>query len=154
MLTMLLVHTEVKICPPPTHQAALRILKNKRTGAMFVGKMEKSSAKKWNVQFQGILEQVGRQEKITTITDAVTVNVCFCYKHSIDSKRTAKRMGLPFIPKRTRPDLDNLAKSVLDCIVNAGWLKDDSQIVELQLSKRHTDDEGLTIDILRYPIQT
>jgi Holliday junction resolvase RusA-like endonuclease len=121
---------------------------------MFVGKMEKSSAKKWNVQFQGILEKTRAEEKIATITDAVTVNVCFIYKHTIDSRRTAKRMGLPFIPKRTRPDLDNLAKSVLDCIVNAGWLKDDSQIVELQLSKRHMDTEGLTIDILRYPIQT
>jgi Holliday junction resolvase RusA-like endonuclease len=151
---MLLVHTEINICPPPTHQAALRILKNKKTGAMFVGKMEKSSAKKWNVQFQAMLEKTRAEEKIATITDAVTVNVCFIYKHTADSKRIAKRMNLPFVPKRTRPDLDNLSKSVLDCIVAAGWLKDDNQIVELQLTKRHADEEGLTVDILRYPIQT
>ena len=39
----------IAIEPPPTHQAALRILKT-RDGRQFIGKMAKSSAKKWSVE--------------------------------------------------------------------------------------------------------
>lgn len=38
------------------------------------------------------------------------------------------------IPKTTRPDLDNLAKGVLDSLQNHAF-GDDSQVVELRLSK-------------------
>jgi len=150
---MRLATIDLAIYPPPTHQAALRILKNKATGKMFVGKMQKSSAKKWCVEAEMLMRQARKAQAVDTIQDAVTVSVCFNYAHTEDSKRRAKRLNLPFVPKRTRPDLDNLAKSTLDALVAAGWLADDNQIVELQLSKRHSEFEGLTIDILTYPIQ-
>lgn len=43
-------------------------------------------------------------------------------------------------PKTTRPDVDNLTKLVLDALTSAGvaW-KDDAQVAELLLSKRHAD---------------
>jgi Holliday junction resolvase RusA-like endonuclease len=59
----------------------------------------------------------------------------------------ADREKLQFVEKATRPDLDNLAKGVLDCMVDAGVLKDDGQISRLTLAKYYSDTEMVTIDI-------
>jgi Holliday junction resolvase RusA-like endonuclease len=135
----------LRIEPPPTHQAALRILKNKKTGAMFVGKMAKSSAKKWNVEFTALLIEAKNKFNVKTYTGPTTVGVVFVYPHT---KQSAKEGHS--VPKVTRPDVDNLAKSVLDCMVSAGWLEDDNLIVELILKKIHAPSAQVVIDIDDY----
>lgn len=135
----------LRIEPPPTHQAALRILKNKKTGAMFVGKMAKSSAKKWNVEFTALLIEAKQKFNVKTYTGPTTVGVVFVYPHT---KQSAKEGHS--VPKVTRPDVDNLAKSVLDCMVSAGWLEDDNLIVELILKKIHAPSAQVVIDIDDY----
>ena len=135
----------LRIEPPPTHQAALRILKNKKTGAMFVGKMAKSSAKKWNVEFIALLIEAKQKFNVKTYTGPTTVGVVFVYPHT---KQSAKEGHS--VPKVTRPDVDNLAKSVLDCMVSAGWLEDDNLIVELILKKIHAPSAQVVIDIDDY----
>jgi Holliday junction resolvase RusA-like endonuclease len=132
--------------PPPTHQAALRILKT-RDGRQFVGKMASSKAAKWGKAATLLLKaEVARQDH-KTIEGVCYVRVNFYYSHTKDSKRVADREKLQFIEKATRPDLDNLAKGVLDCMVGAGVLKDDGQIARLTLSKYYSDTEMVTIDI-------
>ncbi len=135
----------LRIEPPPTHQAALRILKNKKTGAMFVGKMAKSSAKKWSEAFTIMLKEAKHKYSIKEYDGQTTVGLVFVYPHT---KATAKQGHS--VPKVTRPDVDNLAKSVLDCMVNAGWLKDDNLIVELILKKIHSETAQVVIDINDY----
>jgi Holliday junction resolvase RusA-like endonuclease len=135
----------LRIEPPPTHQAALRILKNKKTGAMFVGKMAKSSAKKWNVEFTALLIEAKNKFNVKTYTGPTTIGVVFVYPHT---KQSAKEGHS--VPKVTRPDVDNLAKSVLDCMVSAGWLEDDNLIVELILKKIHAPSAQVVIDIDDY----
>jgi Holliday junction resolvase RusA-like endonuclease len=135
----------LRIEPPPTHQAALRILKNKKTGAMFVGKMAKSSAKKWGVEFTALLREAKSKFQVKTYEGATRVGIVFVYPHT---KQSAKQGHS--IPKVTRPDVDNLAKSVLDCMVDAGWLKDDNLIVELILKKIHSETAQVVIDIDDY----
>lgn len=39
-----------------------------------------------------------------------------------------------------KPDCDNLAKAVLDCLTQAGAWKDDSHVVEIIVTKRYCDD--------------
>lgn len=39
-------------------------------------------------------------------------------------------------PKVTRPDLDNMAKGLLDCLVQSGLMADDAQITRLVLTKK------------------
>ena len=132
--------------PPPTHQAALRILKT-RDGRQFIGKMAKSSAKKWSQAATLLLKAEMNKQGYQTIDGVCRVGINFYYPHTKDSKRAADREKLQFIEKATRPDLDNLAKGVLDCMVDAGVLKDDGQISRLTLSKYYSDIEMVTIDI-------
>lgn len=46
-----------------------------------------------------------------------------------------------------RPDLDNLAKAVMDCCTQIGIWKDDSQVVELQVSKTYAQPAGCFVSI-------
>jgi len=112
---------------------------------MFVGKMAKSSAKKWNVEFTALLIEAKSKFNVKTYTGPTTVGVVFVYPHT---KQSAKEGHS--VPKVTRPDVDNLAKSVLDCMVSAGWLEDDNLIVELILKKIHAPSAQVVIDIDDY----
>ena len=44
-------------------------------------------------------------------------------------------------PKITRPDVDNLTKTVMDSIQSSGLIKDDSQIVELHVIDLYGDKD-------------
>ena len=50
---------------------------------------------------------------------------------------------------KAKPDLDNLAKSVLDCLTNMSFWIDDSQVTELKIRKDWNDvcAEGMHIEI-------
>lgn len=55
-------------------------------------------------------------------------------------KSHSSRKGLkPNAPEwhTSKPDADNLAKAVLDCITQLGFWKDDSQVVALDVRKRY-----------------
>lgn len=47
----------------------------------------------------------------------------------------------------TRPDLDKMARSVLDSITAAGVWGDDSQVVDLILSKRYGTQPGVEVTV-------
>jgi len=139
----------IKIDPPPTHQAALRILKTK-DGRQFIGKMAKSSAKKWSVEATSMMKQLAQEAKVTPLDEPCQVGIVFIYPHTKESKKIADKTGVDVVSKSTRPDLDNLAKSVLDCLVDSGWLKDDGLIVELILRKGHGEQPMVIVDITPY----
>lgn len=46
-----------------------------------------------------------------------------------------------------RPDIDNLAKGVLDCLVPAGWITDDALIDQLIATKGRSADARLEVEI-------
>jgi Holliday junction resolvase RusA-like endonuclease len=53
-------------------------------------------------------------------------------------------------PVKSRTDVDNLAKAVLDSLQNAGLIANDNIITDLTVSKRYADEdhpEGVEIDI-------
>jgi Holliday junction resolvase RusA-like endonuclease len=137
----------IAIEPPPTHQAALRILKAK-DGRQFIGKMAKSSAKKWSVEATRLMSAA--RGNSVSFDKPVQVGIVFIYPHTKESKRTADKTGADVVIKSTRPDLDNLAKSVLDALVDSGWLKDDSLIIELILRKCHGEQAMVIVDITEH----
>lgn len=49
--------------------------------------------------------------------------------------------------KTSKPDLDNLAKTVLDALNGIAFV-DDSQVVDLRLSKVYADKEGTNIKVV------
>lgn len=50
-------------------------------------------------------------------------------------------------PKVTRPDLDNMAKGLLDCLTQSRLLMDDSQVCDLRLSKTFGENPMVVIEI-------
>lgn len=45
----------------------------------------------------------------------------------------------------TKPDADNLAKAVMDALTDAGLWRDDTQIVQLNVTKTYDANEGVTV---------
>lgn len=43
----------------------------------------------------------------------------------------------------TKPDIDNAEKAILDALTNAGWWRDDAQVVELSSSKAYHSKTGI-----------
>ena len=58
------------------------------------------------------------------------------------STNTKKRKGTW---KTSRPDVDNIAKLLIDCMTKSGFWVDDSQIVRLSLSKQYSTKAGAEI---------
>jgi Holliday junction resolvase RusA-like endonuclease len=63
-----------------------------------------------------------------------------------DSKRVRSREQ---IPHDTKPDWDNAAKGICDCLAKLRFLEQDSQIVDGRVRKWRGDEPG--IEILLYP---
>lgn len=131
-----IVNIRVPIEPPPTHQSALRVLKNKKSGKMFVGKMATSTAVKWKHAFMLALN---KWTPATPLSGALRVTVNFGYpllKKHIDAGKKRNNHGVMIIEaKVTRPDCDNLVKSVLDALTDSNYIVDDSNVVSLSISK-------------------
>ena len=49
--------------------------------------------------------------------------------------------------KNTKPDLDNSAKTLIDCLAKRGHFSDDAQIAELTVMKVWSDSPGTRIKI-------
>lgn len=62
------------------------------------------------------------------------------------------RTGAP-ISHTTKPDLDNLAKAVMDALSDVKLWNDDRQVIELEVSKRYGEGwtEGLQLSITELP---
>ena len=65
-------------------------------------------------------------------TTAIKVEIDFLFPHPSYIK---KRDRGHWLPKVTRPDVDNMAKGLLDCITRVGLIQDDGLIYDLRLRK-------------------
>lgn len=128
------------IDPSPTHQSALRVLKNKQ-GKMFVGKMANSKATQWKKEFM-YKANAHKPAKPLDCPLEVTIN----FKYPYLQKHTKADKMCP-LPKTTRPDLDNLEKMVLDSLAECGFMTDDSLVVKKHSSKMFSDCSSISIDI-------
>lgn len=131
----------VYIEPSPTHQSALRILKNK-AGKMFVGKMSSSKASRWKKEFIAkVLKDRPDKPYNFPLYVEITFEYPFLKKHKGE---------VDILPKTTRPDLDNLEKMVLDGLVDAGYMVDDSLVCSKHTHKLFSvSGPRILIDITR-----
>lgn len=143
--------TTINLCiePPPTHQAALRILKT-RDGRQFIGKTSKSSNVKWSKTAILLMKSEFVKHQWKTLDEAAQVGVLLVYPHTKESAKIQGRTGAMFVPKSTRPDVDNVVKTILDCLVDSQWITDDGLIVELIIKKVYGKDAAVFIDIEPY----
>lgn len=123
-----------------THQADLRILKTK-DGRQFIGKMANSDIKAWVRDFKdAILRMNVIPDK--PLDGPLEVTLYFGFPNIQSDKGKV-------MPMTTKPDFDNLAKSVLDALTDMGFWTDDSQIVFGKVAKFRTPMPFIAVSINR-----
>lgn len=68
----------------------------------------------------------------------VRVSIIACFKPPKRSKKIVQDMLLNTILPTKKPDVDNIAKIILDGLNNVAWL-DDVQVVEMTVTKRYKE---------------
>lgn len=110
-----------------THQADLRILRTK-DGRQFIGKMANSDIKRWVEQFK-LMARKNVPDK--PFDGPLELTLYFGFPLIKSDKGKAAAMT-------TKPDFDNLAKSVCDALTDLGFWHDDSQVVFGKVMKFRT----------------
>lgn len=93
--------------------------------------------------------------RVSMFTTAIAVEVDFYFPNPVN---TPKRNRNKTFAKTTRPDADNMAKGLLDCLTEVGLIQDDALIFDLRVRKfttgQHHVGIGITItdDIDNYKI--
>jgi Holliday junction resolvase RusA-like endonuclease len=78
-------------------------------------------------------------EPLPVAPTAVDLAVVVARPPSHRTKAGALSKGAPGWPPARAGDVDNLAKGILDAAVHAGVLPDDSQVVDLHVTKRYAE---------------
>ncbi len=86
----------------------------------------------------------GRPRGFKPFEGPVRVMVTFCFAAP---KSWSKKARAAITPKTTRPDLDNMAKTVLDAATRAHVWRDDAQVTRLDLRKAYGPEEFVRIVI-------
>ncbi len=116
-------------CNPPTSTAQQR---------QFFGKGKTAltpAAKKASATWQAIVEQ-HKPEKPLQGALFVRIGVTWF-------KKTDKA----YIPRTVKPDVDNLAKLILDAMTKAGYWQDDKQVYNLNIAKFDGPIGGLAVTV-------
>lgn len=78
------------------------------------------------------------------LSGALRLNLIFCLPIPKSASKK-KRAEMHFVSKR--PDVDNLAKAVMDAINQVGIWEDDSQVAKLEIEKVYSDEPRCLITI-------
>lgn len=134
-------------CIPPkaTHQGSMTIMK-RRDGTQFVGKMQSSKGKKTQ---DDLLSLLAPHRPHKPIGSPVVVSVEWAYPFRKSEPKKNRFDGLPCV---TRPDCDNLAKLLLDCMTRLAFWNDDSQVYRLFFEKCYRHEPGIRVVVKEDPI--
>lgn len=81
------------------------------------------------------------------IEKRVPVIITILYQFPFQANASKKRLDQKWEPMIERPDVDNLTKSVFDCLTELELIADDSQIVIARLGKIRSIHPGIRIKI-------
>lgn len=115
-----------------------------RTGRYYPQFYEKEKVKKAKDHLAFYLRQYAPKEPLTG-----PIGIKIEYHFGRGSK-PKKYIGAP---KDTKPDLDNMAKALLDVMTKLKFWNDDAQVVNLQISKNWSEDEEAGIWIVVTQLQ-
>ena len=127
--------------PKATHQGSAMILRRK-DGSPFVGKASNSAGAKAKKTLLVLLCANAPRQPFDGATE-VKVDMVFPWRKSEPKYRKEKGK----VPMTTKPDLDNLAKLLLDVMVDARYLTSDQIISKLTMEKSWGDEVGITIQL-------
>lgn len=83
---------------------------------------------------------LGRHTPGAPLSGPLAVRITFCYEPD--------RLHPAGSPKVTVPDVDNLAKTVIDSMKRLGWFaEDDAQVADLLLTKGYQHPQGVYVSV-------
>ncbi|MGA0408794.1 MAG: RusA family crossover junction endodeoxyribonuclease [Limisphaerales bacterium] len=131
-------------CNPPktTHQANLQPLRNRRTGALFIGKRSSSKGKALQKEFRALL--LPHKPK-TPLSGPVSLQVAYLYAWNKSEPKKNRTSG--WMWKATRPDADNLPKIFVDVMTDLGFWEDDGQIAQFLFQKAYVTNPGIRVKL-------
>jgi Holliday junction resolvase RusA-like endonuclease len=94
-----------------------------------------------NAWKEALFIEAKRHKPFEPLAGAVRCKIVFTFRRP-KSHFTSKgllRDDAPF-HRKSKPDLDNLAKAVMDVLTQVGYWRDDAQIVELSLMKMYATE--------------
>lgn len=143
---------------PPTATAqhkGERVIFDKKTRRPMVMHYTKAPQKKAHDMYCKLLSHdfATRKDGIGTefmFTKPLAVEIDFKFPHSVNVPKRDKNKTFA---RTTRPDLDNMAKGLLDCLMEVGLIQDDAQIFDLRLRKFNVNakSQGIRIYISDEP---
>jgi hypothetical protein len=152
--------------PPRTAQSRLRVFKSK-SGRVFLGKTRDKKTEAFlgkillaarqslreaprralgSLPGRDPVRDIPREGKPASpsLREPLSVSLEFSFPYPASTPKS--RSGSPRW-RVERPDLDNLAKSVLDSLTRAGIFDDDSRVAELTLRKLNSPNPGLRVTV-------
>jgi Holliday junction resolvase RusA-like endonuclease len=117
-------------CNPPKSTAQQRKFFGKGKTAL------SPSAKKAAATWQAIVEQ---HKPIQPLTGPLIVKIGVSW---------FKKGITEVVPRTTKPDVDNLAKLILDAMTKTGYWLDDNQVCDLRVTKYNSPIGGLAVTVM------
>lgn len=101
--------------------------------------------------WRNAIASASRNAGVPMMTGPLNVVLTFYFKHRDQDVGTGRNAGVvkPNAPlyKKTRPDLDKLARAVLDALTEGGIWEDDARVAVLTCEKRYAPIPGVRIEI-------
>jgi len=79
------------------------------------------------------------------MTGPLRLTLVFTFPWRVSDPKRVRALGR--LPRVTKPDCSNLAKTIEDRMVQAGFMQDDAQVVELVVRKFFGHTPGITITL-------
>lgn len=112
----------------PEQQGSKRAFVNKKTGRAVVVEDNKVAQKSW----RAAVVEIARGH-----TDRALLDGPVCVWIEFHMKRPQAKKRAHWAP--SRPDIDKLARNVLDALTDSGLIRDDAQVCRLNVEKRYAD---------------
>ena len=134
------MHFVINCIPPKkTHQSSLRIFKPKGLNHTIVARDKKGQQTQNELMWLLIPY---KPEK--PLEGALKLSVKWVYPYRASEPKKNRVGDIPCI---ARPDCDNLAKGLNDCMTRLGFWLDDSQVYELKFTKLYGSNPRIEIEL-------
>lgn len=143
------MNIEFTVPGPPQGKARARTFYNQRAGHMSSVTPEKTVLYE-NLVKTRYLESIEKQMlPFQTLEGPLAVHISAYYEppKSTSKKNYTKMMDCSILPTK-KPDIDNIAKVVLDALNGIAY-KDDTQVVNLNVIKRYSQEAYVKVKIER-----
>ena len=112
----------------------------------FVSIYNPPTANEWKTRIKTVMNGIKKSAKIDTIEDSVAVYLDFFFERPKSHYLTTGKLKKNVCEKhQQKPDVDNLAKAVLDALTDVGIIYDDKLVDRLLVTKQWCTDNPFNV---------